>query len=424
MKEHRPPADVIIIQSRILPFTLLLLCCLLIITSTIDFGFPLLFRKSRILTDFDAFYISGTLFWKGALASAYHFQSLLEAQLKLTGTQSFLPWTYPPPFDLITAALARLPEGLAYFIFIGLTFFSYIFILKSLAREYFGIVLLAILPALFITIKCGQNGFLSGILFGLFCLAFMRNRLRAGFSLGFMVIKPHLTVGIALLALLNKRWGVLLIAALIAILISLLATVVFGYSIWPAFIGGVRESGLFLKLGFYPFFRMTSIYAVCVTFGLPSDAALLIQAIVALAACWVTCYAWAKGWSLRHAAGIAVLASLLVSPYSYDYDLPIFGIALALLMPTIIVGTTPREKAGLLVWSWIACGWGIFQNSFHQQQSIHRTTIFSPQEAYSAAGIFMLLIFIAVVRIIATTETSKATRTDAAEASDRVQSRA
>jgi len=414
MKDHPLPADVVIARSRILPFTLLLLCCLLIITTTIDFSFPLLVRKSKVLTDFDDFYIAGKMFWDGSLASAYSFRSMLEAQLQITETENFLPWTYPPQFSLITVMLARLPEGLAYFIFTALTFLSYILVLRSLAKEYFGVVILAIMPALFITIKCGQNGFLTGTFFGLFCLAFMRDRLRAGLPLGFMVIKPHLAIGMTLLVLVNKRWGILLMGALVVALTSLLATIVFGYHIWPAFMGGVRESTQFLKYGLYPFFRMTSIYAVCVTFGLPWGAALLIQGMVALAACWFIYYACSRGWSMKHTVGIAVLASLLVSPYNYDYDLPIFGIALALLMPDIIAGTSLREKAGLLGCSWVACGWGILQNCLHQkpEHAQHITALdimaFAPHEKpYSVAGVFMLIIFFTVLKIVAAAEGSK-----------------
>ena len=407
MKESQPPADVIIARSRILPYALLLLCCLLIITTTIDFSFPLLIRKSRTLTDFDGFYIVGKMFWNGSLASAYNFESMLRAQLQITGAQSFLPgpWTYPPQFSLIVVALATLPEGLSYFIFTTLTFLSYSLVLRALAKEYFGVVILAITPALFITIKCGQNGFLTGTLVGLFCLAFIRDRLRAGLPLGFMVIKPHLAVGMAVLALVNRRWGVLLISALVVGLTSLLTTMVFGYHIWPPFIGGIRESAQFFKNGFYPFFRMTSVYAVCMTLGMPSGAALLIQSTVALAACWSIYYGCSKGWSQKHMAGIAALASLLVSPYNYDYDLPIFGIALALLIPEIIAGTSPLEKAGLLGCSWVACGWGFLQNCLHHK-SQPLSALDLHDKAYSVAGIFLLVIFFKVLKVVAAAEGS------------------
>jgi len=334
------------------------------------------------------------MFWTGSLESAYNSASMIKMQMQFSGINNFSPWTYPPQFDLIAALLALAPEGLAYFIFTTLTFIFYVCILRFLAREYFDIAILAIAPALFVSIKGGQNGFLTGALVGLFCLTFIRDRLRAGLPLGFMVIKPHLAVGMAVLALVNKRWGVLAMAALVVGLTSLLATVVFGYHIWPAFIGGVGESAQFLKEGRYPFYRMTSVYALCMTFDLSPGHALLIQIIAALTACCVIYYACAKGWRSEHMLGIAVLSSLFISPYIYDYDLPIFGIAIALLMPSIIANASQPEKVILLGCSWTACGWGLR----------HR---FAHDNIWSVSGICLLVIYFMVLRIVSAAERSR-----------------
>ena len=61
--------------------------------------------------------------------------------------------------------------------------------------------------------------------------------------------------------------------------------------------------------------------------------------------------------------GLMALASLLVSPYAYDYDLPIGGIALALLMPDLLRLTTERERVALFGLSCFACLFGFAQNA-------------------------------------------------------------
>src|SRR3954470_3621623 len=71
----------------------------------IDFQFPTLLRAGKTLTDFDAFYVAGRMYWDGRLNDAYHFQTFYEAQHQFTGTTGFMPWTYPPPFNLVTVAL-------------------------------------------------------------------------------------------------------------------------------------------------------------------------------------------------------------------------------------------------------------------------------------------------------------------------------
>jgi hypothetical protein len=42
-----------------------------------------------------------------------------------------------------------------------------------------------------------------------------------------------------------------------------------------------------------------------------------------------------RGLGIRQSLGLAAVASLLISPYAYDYDLPIYGIGLALLLPDL-----------------------------------------------------------------------------------------
>src|SRR5215207_4563888 len=71
----------------------------------------------KVLVDFDAFHILGGTVWRGEVEQAYHFVTMVQAQRPLGGADGFLPWTYPPPFNLVAAALALLPLGAAYFAF-------------------------------------------------------------------------------------------------------------------------------------------------------------------------------------------------------------------------------------------------------------------------------------------------------------------
>jgi hypothetical protein len=66
--------------------------------------------------------------------------------------------------------------------------------------------------------------------------------------------------------------------------------------------------------------------------------------------------------------GLTALASLLVSPYAYDYDLPIAGIGLALLLPNLLRLTTERERIALFGLTGFACIFGFAQNAVWQAQ--------------------------------------------------------
>jgi hypothetical protein len=319
--------------------------------------------EPKVLVDFDAFHIVGRMVWRGEIEEAYHFVTMSRAQRLLGGADSFLPWTYPPQFDLLVAPLALVPIGLAYFAFTAATLAAYLLVLRRIAGEAFGAVLLVTFPTFIVTIACGQNGFLTGALIGLSCMWLLQQRPIAGFPLGLMIIKPHLTAAFVLFTLATRRWGTIALAAAVVALTSAIATLAFGPGIWSAFLNGAAEARSFLKAGVYPLFRMISSYAFMRSLGFSASVAMAAHGAVAMCALAMVWTAIRQGMSQRQVLGLAALASLLVSPYAYDYDMPIFGIALALLMPDLQRLLTSREQAVLFGLSSFACMWGIAQTT-------------------------------------------------------------
>jgi hypothetical protein len=142
---------------------------------------------------------------------------------------------------------------------------------------------------------------------------------------------------------------------------SALATVLLGSGVWTAFFEGVQESGNFLKLGYAPLYRMISTYAAFRSFGFPTWAAFAGQAVTAILALAVVCLAIRRSFAPRQALGLTAIASMLVSPYAHDYDLTIFGIGMALLLPDIIRLGTEGERLVLYGLSFITAGFGMAQ---------------------------------------------------------------
>lgn len=284
------------------------------------------------LVDFDIFHLVGRLYWQGDLAEAYRMQALLDYQRELIGGVSFMPWTYPPPFDLVVAALALLPAWLAYLVFTLGTLGIYLLVLRAVAREHLAGVVVCLLPVLFVTSFGGQNGFLTGSLLGSFALLSLKGSRLAGVPLGLMIIKPHLALGVGFYLLVSRRWADLGVAVATAVAAALLSTLLLGPDIWGAFLHGMAESKSYLAAGLYPLQRMTSVYAGLWTLGVSPDVALwahLAVTLSALAAMWVITRRDARS---GRALAAALIATQLVSPYSYDYDLPTLGVALALAL--------------------------------------------------------------------------------------------
>jgi len=351
-------------RSRLKPATLSRLASALIIalffTAIVQFAVVLPSVGARaVLVDFDAFYIVGQLFWEGRITEAYSAATMAQIQQEMVGHGGFMPWTYPPQFDLIALLLPGLPRGIAYGVFTASTLALYLWVLARLAGPSLVWILIALAPPIYVTTTIGQNAFLTGALMGLFALLTRAKRTAAGWPLGLLIIKPHLGVGLGVHALASGRWRVLALAFGVVLASSLLATLVMGADIWAAFLDGARQAGEALRTEFYPLYRMTSIYAALNALGAAPEVALTVQTVVGLLASAAIILAVRRGVPIHQTLAMACFTSALVSPYLYDYDMVVTGTGLALLASDIRVRTTTLDRIALLGLIWVAGGWGM-----------------------------------------------------------------
>lgn len=384
-----PPLRGTLARSRLLLCAILVISALLVAVSAVAFQAPELLSLKKSLIDFDAFHIAGTMAAKGQAADTYQSVRMLAAEQAIDRESTLMPWTYPPPYMLAMAGLAQFPVGLAYVLFTVGSFLFYLHVLRRIAGDYLPGVLIAITPALIVLLRTGQNGFITGGLIGTFLLAFQKGRKTAGIPLGLMVIKPHLAAGIALLALLGRRWAVMAIAAAIVIAAMALSTLAFGIGIWPAFLGGVAEASDFLAQRFYPLFRMSSIYACVRSLGGSAGLAMALHGVIAVGGIGVLWRAWQRGYEPRRIAAVACLVSLLVSPYNYDYDLTILGLAIAFVLRDLVMLARSYELFGLFALSWAITGYGLAITAWRASDS-KVETIAAGNWSFIAPGLLLL----------------------------------
>lgn len=346
-------------RSRLLLRALIVLGGLLTAISAVRFQAPALLGQKKVLTDFDAFYLAGRLALEGRVSEAYHAMSMLAAQLEAAGTVSFMPWTYPPPFTLAMQGLAGLPIGAAFLVFALGSFAFYIWVLRRIAGPWLPGVVMAVAPAILLNLRTGQNGFLVAGLIGAFLLAFRDNRRLAGLPLGLLIIKPHLAVAVGLLVLLHRRWIVAVIAGAVGLALLAISTAVYGLGIWLDFRHAVGEAGRFLAAGYYPLFRMNSVYAAAHSLGAAPAAAMALQVASAVVALGILSLACIKGVAFNRLAALACAASVCVSPYGYDYDLTVLGVGIAFIFPEIVARSAGRQFLSWFVLTWLACGYGL-----------------------------------------------------------------
>ncbi len=347
---------------------ILITACLLIGVSAVRFSQPAFVGVPKVLTDFDAFHIAGGLAATGRLDEAYDADTFLIEQQKVSGVKSFMPWTYPPPFSAVVQVLSYLPIGVSYALFTGLSFTFYLLVLRCIAGDYLPGVLIAIAPILVINLRTGQNGFLIAGLIGAFLVALMsaRNK-RAGALLGLMIIKPHLAVSVGLLALWQRSFALLAVAAIVVATLVGVASWLYGFAVWKAFAMALRQATGFLELGYYPLFRMSSVYATLFSLGAGPRIAIVGQALCAIAALAVFVLALVKGTTARYRSALACAAAVMVSPYCYDYDLTILGLALAFVIPDILLRASNLEVGMVMALGWIVGGYGLMVAIFMEK---------------------------------------------------------
>ena len=314
---------------------------------------PWLVRKLGI-TDFQDFYVAGKLALQGRAECAYVWECLRMAQIAEFGRWEYMPWAYPPQFTALVAGFATIPHAVSFTIFVLSTFALFAFAIFRLGGRYAAFGLALTMPAILINLRCGQNGFLTAGLIGTFAWAFLNRRDHGGLALGAMIVKPHLAVASAVAVLLRRRWGIALWAAAVVIGSVIGVTLWLGAGIWLAFRHASEASAGLLWQGQFPIERMTSVFAMVHRFGATPTVAMAAHVAVAGAT-----LAGLAAYSRRCADERVLLsastaATVLISPYNYDYDLTILAVALAMIAPVIINRITAAEVLVLGLLSWLS----------------------------------------------------------------------
>jgi len=278
-------------------------------------------------------------------------------------------------------AFAQVSKGVAYATWIVSTFAAFVLAVRRLDREFLPGVLFLIGPVLTINIRCGQNGFLIGALASIFCVLYLRQSKWSGVALGLLAIKPHLAAGLIIFLFFERRWKELSIAASTIFCMAACATMLFGVSIWLDFYNAVGEARIFLREGLYPLFRMTSIYAWLYSSTGSAGLATSAQGLLAVLSLGCLWFVSRSTYSPRTKLTIALMGTLMLSPYAYDYDMSLLGVAIALSARELVWRCS--GAMGIMMWvsAWLATGAGL-------AGSIYRMFVASNHEVSGVDHIF------------------------------------
>jgi alpha-1,2-mannosyltransferase len=313
-------------------------------------------------TDFSNVYAAGTYVLEGNFQAPFDsVQQFAREQAIFGEATQFYGWHYPPYFLFVAAALAWMPYGLALFVWQAVTLGLYLLavraILKTFAPEGGTIasadplwLLLALaFPAVLINVGHGHNGFLTAALLGGGLVSLDRRSMLAGILFGLMAYKPQFGLMIPIALAAGGYWRTFVAAAVTAVLLTLVTTLVFGVQVWHAFfVGAEFTRTVVLEQGDTGWHKIQSIFSWARMWGAPVPLAYAIQGTATLVFAMATAWLWhGKAPYPLKAAGLC-LAAILATPYTLDYDMMVLAPAIAFLAADGMArGFGPWEKTAL-----------------------------------------------------------------------------
>jgi Glycosyltransferase family 87 len=317
-------------------------------------------------TDFSNVYAAGTYVLGGDANAAFDPpQQFAREQAIFGAATQFYGWHYPPYFLFVAAPLALLPYGLALAVWQTATLGLYLVMmwgivtfpsLRAAGRgdDWMWLLLALAFPAVFINIGHGQNGFLTAALLGGALVLLDRRPLVAGILLGLLVYKPQYGLLLPVVLGVSGRWKCFGATAATVVLLTLVTTLTFGASVWSAFFDSTHFTRtVVLEQGNTGWYKIQSVFAWARMWGAPIPLAYALQGLmtVALAAALASLWRSAAPYPLKAAA--LCLATILATPYSFDYDMMVLAPAIAFVaVDGIVRGFGPWEKT-LLAALWL-----------------------------------------------------------------------
>ncbi|MEX0753354.1 MAG: glycosyltransferase family 87 protein [Xanthobacteraceae bacterium] len=330
------------------------------------------YRGRPIGTDFSNVYAAGTYVLEGRPELAFNAPAQHAREKVIFGDATpFYGWHYPPFFLFIAALLALLPYLPALALWQGATLALYLISIHAIvspsprragrgeesaarAADHLWLLLAIAYPAVFVNLGHGQNGFLTAALIG-FALALLDRRpIAAGILFGLLAYKPQFGLLIPLALMATGRWKTFAAAAVIVGALVVAATLVFGSDIWSAFFASAHFTReVVLEAGNTGWHKIQSVFSWVRMWGGPLPLAYAIQAIVTLVLAAATVWLWRSTAAFPVKAAGLILASILATPYSLDYDLMALAPAIAFLAAAGLArGFLPWEKT-LLAALWL-----------------------------------------------------------------------
>lgn len=315
-------------------------------------------RGVSIRNDFAVFWAAAKLALDGSAIAAFDWRSILAAQsLTYHNGEYIYYWLYPPSLHIVISPLGAMgfTPAFALFTLAGLLLYS-----RSLAiwcRDCAAARTLAFAsPAVAAAVFFG-NLALIWVAVLLLALRDLRDGhdLRSGILIALLTVKPQLGVLIPVALLAGGHWRAFRSATVTVTAIVGVTIAVFGIGYWVEFATAVGQmSDIIAHAKTSPDLAhmsritrtMITWYAFAREIGVGSHVALTLQLAVLLAAASSVWTVWSGPARFESKAAVLCLATLLCTPYAFQYEL-VLAVAAAFLLS--IAGAWQWREGRLVV---------------------------------------------------------------------------
>ncbi|MEA3051845.1 MAG: hypothetical protein QOG72_748 [Sphingomonadales bacterium] len=297
--------------------------------------------------DFANVYTSGRLALEGRLDLLYDLRGYSAYQdVLFHGALRDHNYSYPPPTLLYTWIFALLPYPVALLAWLSLSVAAFAAAARPYLRDAGLPAWLALIaPATLLNVWAGHYGLLVGALWlGAFHLL-PRRPLLAGVLIGLMVVKPHLAVLAPLILARRGEWKAFGAAFATVAGLAALSAAVFGPDLWLTWLGVTVgfQASMVDDVGAYFLMMMPTLVPTFSAFGMPAAAAWTLQILAGAAA--IAALLLRMPSDSRSAGLAGGVATFLVLPYAFNYDMTVPGLAALLLFARL--RSDPERGAAL-----------------------------------------------------------------------------
>ena len=263
------------------------------------------------------------------------------------------PFPYPPTFLLLLWPLGRLPYIVAYLVWMAgtLALFAWA-VIGTCSRRLVCVLGVFLAPASVMCIASGQSGFLAAALI----VAGMRlagsRPVVAGILIGLLSYKPQLGFLVPIALASAGLWGALAVACLTVAGSAVVATLAFGWTVWPAWLSMVPVYAEMFDRSKVQLQFMPTVIATLRLAGWSLPVAQGVQLVVAVAVVVLVsrCFRRNPG---RLAVAALLVGTFLATPHAFIYDLPMLTAAVMLFIEERLATAPVFRLTEVLVLAWV-----------------------------------------------------------------------